>query len=103
MGAIGQTCIGRDKNVHTGRDSSPKTTSDLQYNPRFFDAVCGDGTAQKIFGDQVNVKEIYTSYNDFVSQVTRTSKQFASDMAAMHGTNSAGNRAQRRAIEFGKK
>ncbi len=69
----------------------------------FFDAVCGDGTAQKIFGDQVNVKEIYTSYNDFVGQVTRTSKQFASDMAAMHEINSAGNRAQRRSIEFGKK
>ena len=69
----------------------------------FFDAVCGDGTAHQIFGDHVNVKDIYTSYNDFVSQVTRTSKQFASEMAAMHGTNTAGNRAQRRAIEFGKR
>lgn len=69
----------------------------------FFDAVCGEGTALKIFGDRVNVKDIYTAYDDFVTQVKTKSGEFTSQMIARSANQQPLNRVQRRAIEHSKR
>lgn len=67
----------------------------------FFDAVCGGGTARKVFGDHVNVKDIYTGYGSFVQQVSAASNEFTASIRA--DRQPTGNRAQRRAAELGKR
>lgn len=69
----------------------------------FFDAVCGEGTALKIFGDRVNVKDIYTAYDDFVGQVKSKSGEFTAQMVARSASQQPLNRAQRREIERNKR
>lgn len=58
----------------------------------FFDAVVGEGTARSVFGERVNVRDIFAGYQSFSQQVT----------AQMQGVNNeicgaAPNRAMRRA------
>lgn len=59
-----------------------------------FDHLCGDGTAQKIFGSRVNVKAIYTGYNAFTTAVAKAEQAAAAEM----GSPTPTNREQRRDI-----
>lgn len=64
-----------------------------------FDAMCGDGTAQEVFGEAVNVKAIYEGYASFVKQVSEKMMEFSKEAPAMfqrEGAVTPVNRAQRR-------
>ena len=61
----------------------------------FFDTVLGEGTAQKLFGGRMNVREITDSYRSFTRDVVaQMSTQAAAGIAA---PSAPGNREQRRA------
>ena len=61
----------------------------------FFDVVLGEGTAQKLFGGRMNVREITDSYRSFTRDVVaQLGTQAAAGMAA---APTPGNREQRRA------
>lgn len=42
-----------------------------------FDILCGEGTAHRVFGDRVNVKEIYEGYQSFFQAVSRAIQEFS--------------------------
>ena len=61
----------------------------------FFDVVLGEGTAQKLFGGRMNVREITDSYRSFTRDVVaQMGTQAAAGIAA---APAPGNREQRRA------
>lgn len=65
----------------------------------FFDVVCGDGTAQSVFGETVNIKAIYEGYVSFAMQVTEKMEAFFKEVPAMFQKKEPVtplNRAQRR-------
>lgn len=58
----------------------------------FFDAVFGEGTARKIFGEKVNLKTCIDAYEETVKGVNALDAQLAGYFRNKH----AGNRQQRR-------
>lgn len=60
----------------------------------FFDAVVSDGTAERIFGSQVNVEVCFDAYSDFVNAVTERMVSLKTKMSGETVTQL--NRAQRR-------
>lgn len=61
----------------------------------FFDRVCGDGTARKIFGERTNVRAVYDGYRSFTTDVSREVKAYTAQMNAPLPAD----RGQRRAAE----
>lgn len=64
----------------------------------FFDQVCGEGTARKVFGERTNVRAVYDGYRAFTEEVGKEVRAYAARMDAA----APANRAQRRGAGRGK-
>lgn len=61
----------------------------------FFDTVVGEGTARKIFGTRMNIRDIVEGYQSFTAQVNKNIEDLGKKFS---GTDKL-DRDQRRAIE----
>ena len=62
----------------------------------FFDDLLGEGAAEELFGQRVNVKVIYDGFGAFVTQINACVGDYARTMHAGQTLSGAASRAQRR-------
>lgn len=62
----------------------------------FFDDLLGDGKAEELFGQKINVKTIFDGYSEFVSQVNACIGDYARTVHTAQTAPQTINRAQRR-------
>ena len=66
----------------------------------FFDTLCGEGTAEKCFGNRMNARELLDAYAGFVQDIQSTVQAYQSSYDGFGGPAEAPvNREQRRAME----
>ena len=62
----------------------------------FFDDLLGKGRAEELFGQKVNVKDIFEGYRDFTTQVNGCISAYSKELNSAQAVTAPANRAQRR-------
>lgn len=62
----------------------------------FFDDLLGEGKAEELFGQKINVKDIFEGFKEFTTQVNSCIGDYAKSMHTSQAAPQEVNRAQRR-------
>ena len=62
----------------------------------FFDDLLGEGRAAELFGQKVNVKDIFEGYRDFTTQVNGCISAYSKELNSAQAVTAPANRAKRR-------
>ena len=82
----------RTKNTAKSGTTSERMKQACQLVFDFFDQVVGEGTSKQLFGEKMNFKVCFTTYEEFIEDCSRECDEFTQTL-----NQYSSNRAQRRA------
>lgn len=81
----------RTKATSKGETASERMKHACQLVFDFFDQVVGEGTSKQLFGEKMNFRVCFTTYQEFISDCSRECDEFTQTL-----NQYSSNRAQRR-------